>query len=155
MQSKWNYPNGAIYALIEEKKRTFFYETGQMKTIEEYCEGKLEGQVLLFWPNGQLKRKSYFSCGYRQGSDQIWDESGQLRDEGIYEEGQPIGTHKRWNRKGILVEEILFLGNGRCNFKRWDEEGQFKAEGIWSGLNYLERKWDQEQKKWIETRVDG
>ncbi|MBI3900696.1 MAG: hypothetical protein HY324_00935 [Chlamydiia bacterium] len=152
---QWNYPNGATYALIAEDKRSFFYETGQIKTVEEYRNGKLHGEVFLFWPNGQLKRTSQFSDGYRNGEDRIWNEEGQLLDEGTYEKGIPIGIHRRWSCKGVLIEELFFLENGKYNFKRWNEKGELREEGLYSDSGYLERKWDSEQNIWVEKRIDG
>lgn len=150
MQSKWLYPSGAPYAVFDEKKRTFFYETGQIKTIEEICDETLHGSIKLFWPNGALKRKAFFSFGQRDGSDEMWDEEGRLRDQSFYERGKPVGVHRRWNDKGILIEEQIFLEKGRFNFKKWDEEGELKAEGNWEEEKYKERRWDLSQNIWVE-----
>jgi antitoxin component YwqK of YwqJK toxin-antitoxin module len=81
---KWHYASGAVYALRSAKKREYFYETGQLKTVEPLREGKLHGEVVLYWPNGKMKRKCSFQNGVRHGLDQMWNEEGVLVDEGRY-----------------------------------------------------------------------
>lgn len=142
---QWHYPSGALYAHFEENRRTYFYESGETKTIEEYRAGLLHGVVSLYWPNGRLKRRSFFSFGKRHGSDQMWDQEGTLKDESFYEIGEPTGLHRRWNRRGNLKEESIFFEKGKCNFKRYDEEGSLIEEGIWGTSGYVERKWNREK----------
>ncbi len=105
---RWNYANGALYALCDERLRQYFYEDGSVKTLEPVYEGRLHGEVLLYWPGGRLKRQSFFTHGLRDGVDRIWDEQGQLRDEGNYERGRPCGVHRRWNADGSLAEETTY-----------------------------------------------
>lgn len=65
-------------------KKEFFYENGQMRTIQSFENGVLHGEVILYWPNGQIKRKCYFVHGKRKGLDQMWDSRGQLIDSVDY-----------------------------------------------------------------------
>jgi antitoxin component YwqK of YwqJK toxin-antitoxin module len=78
------YDSGALYADLKHDKREYYYENGQKKTVENYRNGKLHGDVELFWPNGALKRKCTFVDGVRVGLDQMWDEMGKLVDEERY-----------------------------------------------------------------------
>lgn len=70
------YPSGALYCRISDTKREYYYENGQLKTVEHYREGRLDQEALLYWPNGQLKRKCFFVLGVREGLDQMWDDKG-------------------------------------------------------------------------------
>jgi antitoxin component YwqK of YwqJK toxin-antitoxin module len=151
------YPNGALYAEIDETKRTYYYENGVLKTVETYREGRLHGEILLYWPNGQLKRKCHFERGAREGVDQMWSEAGLLVDEGAYQGGKPVGIHRRWSVKGDLIEEIGYIDSIRFNFRQWDELGQLRFEGIWAEETYFEKSWDRFKNVWMEKqgRWDG
>lgn len=78
------YANGNLYARIEEEKREYFYENGQIKTVEFYKENRIDGEIILYWPNGKMKRKCHFDKGRRCGLDQMWNEEGTLVDEKDY-----------------------------------------------------------------------
>lgn len=155
--SKLFYPNGVLYADIDEAKRSYFYEDGTLKTFEPYREGKLHGEVVLYWRSGKMKRRSHFEQGVRHGLDEMWSEEGQLVDEGHYNQGKPVGIHRRWTPKGDLIEEIGYIDAHRFNFRQWDEWGQLRFEGIWAEEKYFEKKWDRLQKIWEEkqARWDG
>ena len=144
------YQSGKLYAAISDEKKVYFYEDGILKTSEEYREGKLHGESLLYWPNGGLKRKCHFEKGMRHGIDQMWNEGGVLVDEGIYAMGKPVGIHKRFSRKGTLIEEIEYLDAKRFNVREWDDAGEIKVEALWDDLDYHERAWDRFQDVWVE-----
>lgn len=158
MQStKLYYPNSALYADIQERSRTYFYQDGTLKTLEPYLGGKLHGEIRLYWPNGKMKRKSQFQQGIRHGLDQIWSEEGHLVDEGSYEQGKPIGWHRRWSPNGVLIEEMNYIDASRFNFKQWDELGQLRYEGVWIDEIHIEKTWDPIEMAWKERqgRWDG
>ncbi|MBM3184372.1 MAG: hypothetical protein FJZ64_03610 [Chlamydiae bacterium] len=151
------YSSGALYAEIQENERRYLYENGQLKTLEPYKEGKLNGEVRLYWPNGVLKRLSEFRKGSRHGKDQMWSENGTLLDEGSYEHGKPVGIHRRFTEKGELIEEAIYLDSLRFNLKVWDEMGTLHFEGLWNQDDYVEKTWDRFQNKWNQKkgRWDG
>lgn len=150
--NKLYYANGALYADLGEESRIYFYENGQVKTVEPYREGRLHGEALLYWPNGGFKRRAHFLVGIRHGLDQMWSEEGRLVDEGAYEQGKPIGVHRRWSVKGDLIEEIVYLDAVRFNLRQWDELGELRFESIWEEMKYVEKTWDRFQKLWIEKQ---
>ncbi|MGB7978766.1 MAG: hypothetical protein WCF19_06370 [Chlamydiales bacterium] len=145
------YRSGALYSTQSETKREYFYEDGTLKTVENYVEGRLNGESLLYWPNGRMKRKCRFVRGVRDGLDQMWSEEGDLLDEGEYQMGKAIGVHRRFNKKGRLVEEIEYLDETRFNLRQWDDAGEIRVEAIWFDLDsYREKIWDRFQNIWVE-----
>ena len=145
------YQSGKIYCESCESKKEYFYEEGNLKTVEPYLEGRLHGEVRLFWPNGQLKRLCHFVKGARHGLDQMWSEGGVLLDSGEYEMGKPIGFHRRFGKNGALIEEIEYLDGPRFNLRQWDETGNVRVEAIWTDpMSYREKTWDRFQNIWIE-----
>jgi antitoxin component YwqK of YwqJK toxin-antitoxin module len=84
------YQSGAPYAILRFRndrkiqKQEYFYENSQLKTIEEYLDGRLHGESVLYWPNGQCKRRCHFDHGKRCGVDQIWNEAGAVLHEEVY-----------------------------------------------------------------------
>ncbi len=145
------YQSGALYSVLGESKREYFYEDGTPKTIESYLFGRLHGESLLYWPNGKLKRQCNFLNGVRNGLDQMWSEDGVLLDEGRYEAGKPVGVHRRLNRMSALIEEIEYLQEGRFNLRQWDDAGELRVEAIWLDLDtYREKVWDRFQGVWVE-----
>lgn len=145
------YKNGELYARLSEEKREYFYENGTAKTLENYCGGKLHGEVVLYYPNGGIKRRCSFEEGVRHGFDEMWDEEGLLVDEGSYEMGRPIGMHRRYRKTG-LIEEIEYLQQGRFNLREWDEEGTLRVEAVWQDLDYKERIWDRFEAVWVKKQ---
>ena len=152
------YSSGALYCVVTEDKKEYFYEDGVPKTTQRYKQGRLSGESILYWPNGKLKRRCHFVKGIRDGFDQMMSEDGILLDEGIYTLGKPTGVHRRFNHKGSLIEEIEYLEEPRFNLKNWDDEGELRVDAKWIDcLNYEEKAWDRFQNKWIEKkgRFDG
>jgi antitoxin component YwqK of YwqJK toxin-antitoxin module len=82
--ARFFYSNGALYATLRFSRnrkcgrQEYFYENQTIKTVEEYLDGALHGESILYWPNGQMKRRSYFGYGRRIQADQFWDEKGRL-----------------------------------------------------------------------------
>ncbi len=147
------YQNGALYSTISANQKSYFYEDGTLKTIENYSDGRLNGESLLYWPNGQLKRRSHFLKGVREGLDQMWSEKGILLDEGRYEAGKPVGIHRRFNKKGQLLEEIEYLDGVRFNLRQWDDAGELRVEALWKDFDtYQEKIWDRFEKIWVEKQ---
>jgi antitoxin component YwqK of YwqJK toxin-antitoxin module len=145
------YPSGALYAQRSEEMREYYYENGQLKTLERCKEGRLDGETLLYWLSGALKRKCFFILGVREGLDQIWNEAGILIDEGSYERGRPVGVHRRWTQSGLLMEEITYFEPHRFDLRQWDEKGALRVEALWiDPANYKERVWDELQDMWVE-----
>jgi antitoxin component YwqK of YwqJK toxin-antitoxin module len=68
-------------------EKRYFYPDGTLRTIENYKDGKLHGEISLYWPNGKLKRKCHFCDGLRHGLDQMWSIHGDLVDQDDYEYG--------------------------------------------------------------------
>jgi len=84
MEKKY-YPSGAIKSetsfyfqgnkKINEGKSTFWYETGELKNVQMYKKGKLNGERTSYWKNGQVKRKDVFKKGkFKEGK--CFDEKG-------------------------------------------------------------------------------
>jgi antitoxin component YwqK of YwqJK toxin-antitoxin module len=145
------YRSDALYCVIHENKKEYFYEDGTPKTFEGYFEGRLHGESLLYWPNGQLKRKCSFIKGVRDGQDLMWNDRGLLVDEGRYDMGKPAGVHRRFNEKGSMIEEIEYLEGPRFNLRSWDDAGEIRVEAIWIDADtYLEKVWDRFQNIWVE-----
>ena len=156
MSSELYYLSGAPYAVLQEDLHKYFYEDGQIKTVEPYLQGKLHGEALLYWPNGHLKRKSHFFLGKGHGVDQVWNEEGVLVDEGSYDQGKAIGVHRRWSVGGVLIEELVFLDAlsapvNQYNLRKWDLQGDLRFDAEWtSATEYRERRWDFAQNAWVE-----
>lgn len=145
------YSSGALYCALSKNKREYFYEDGKLKTVENYSEGRLHGESLLYWPNGKLKRKCTFVKGVRDGLDQMWNEGGGLVDVGNYAMGKPTGRHQRFNEEGSLIEEIEYLEGPRFNLWQWNDVGEVRTEAVWIDSDtYKEKVWDRFQNIWIE-----
>lgn len=84
------YNSGAIYLRESFEKREYFYEDGRLKTVENYKQGRLHGEIILYWPNGKLKRRCHFVHGVRHGIDEMWSKEGTLLDLEEYAFGKPV-----------------------------------------------------------------
>lgn len=133
-------------------KHEYFYETGAIKTIMEYENDLLNGNVLLKWPDGSKKRECMFIRGQRDGWDIFWSDGGLVLDEGQYKFGDPIGTHIRRFESGEMREELHYHDAKRFDKKEWDVNGRLLFESKYTGNTYMEREWKKDKHEMQERR---
>jgi len=62
-------PYGHLRLRIEHGVKTTWYETGQMRSKEDYVAGKRHGDLLVYYPNGTLRRRDKFERDQRTAGE--------------------------------------------------------------------------------------
>jgi antitoxin component YwqK of YwqJK toxin-antitoxin module/Tfp pilus assembly protein PilF len=76
------------------------YFNGQVKSVLNYCDGRLHGVQLRFYPNGQLASRINYIHGKRDSIMQRWDYQGNLVSEIVFILGKANGPGK-WYENGL------------------------------------------------------
>ena len=122
-----------------------YFPNGQIKRIDPYIDGVLNGYAESYHFNGQLEcRVRMINGKEKDGYIIFYNEDGSIRTEGKMKNGKQVGnwynspygglfSKRTYNSKGILVDEKRWNGDK----KRW--ERGFKAT-IFEKLQIFFRK---------------
>jgi antitoxin component YwqK of YwqJK toxin-antitoxin module len=145
--------------VFDNETRKEFYSNGQIEIIENYCNGKLNGERTMWFPDGKLLGKQFYIDGLLNGKSQWFYPSGQIHDEEYYLKGMPYNVHKNYwdsnmmndytqkQREGLI--EIILNGNdstdlvllNRVNLRTefvYNAEGKIIISRYYSILGKLE-----------------
>ena len=129
----------------KEGTHLYLYRGGLPKSIINYKDGELDGEVVLYHPDGQLKHTLHFQMGKRHGREEIWDLRRTKRIEAQFDVGKPVGRACIWHYNGVLAKEILYDQNSNClSTKQWDDQGHEIA--ITGNEDYFVRASQQAEK---------
>ena len=78
------------------------YDSGQVKGIGRFKEGKPDGLQTAWHENGQKWNETTFKDGKEDGPFTEWHDNGQKAAEGTYKDGEGVFV-KYWNSKGEEV----------------------------------------------------
>ena len=70
------------------------YPNGQTELLENYVNGKREGNRTLWYPNGQLYGREYYSNGLRDGKSTWFYPSGEVLTEDYFTQGKPCNVSR-------------------------------------------------------------
>jgi antitoxin component YwqK of YwqJK toxin-antitoxin module len=79
-----------------------FYESGKIKSSQEYFNGKDNGKWTFYYENGQIETLGLYANGIREGSWEYFYESGTIKQESYYEDGKAMGTWKKYYENGQM-----------------------------------------------------
>lgn len=82
----------------------FHKNTKDTLMIENYREGKLQGEKKIFFPNGKLTELSLFQNGLQQGLTRTYDEVGSLLAEIEYKDGKMNGSARYYESGKLTVK---------------------------------------------------
>ena len=92
-----------------------FYENGQLRSKQNFKNGKEEGEFIGYHKNGQLWYKGNYKNGKEEGDHVEYHENGQLWAKGNYKNGKKEGEHVVYYENGQIEE--------KCNYKNGVKEG--------------------------------
>ncbi len=109
-----------------------FFSSGQLKSLNQFDSGKIEGLLFQWHENGQKKKKGRFLASKEEGKWTLWHSNGQMQQEGMYEAGKlmsvsvwlpsgekcPVSQVKKGN--GVVV---WYKPDGRESFRSTYDNG--------------------------------
>lgn len=99
---------GSLFTLHPNSKDT--------AVIENYVNGKEDGEWKKFYASNKVKEKRFFTNGQKTGEYIAWWENGNKQLHYFFLADEYEGTCKEWNEAGML--------NKIMNYKKGHEEGQ-------------------------------
>lgn len=83
-----------------------FYYSGDLRSQEEYLNGKDHGSWSFFFKNGSIQTKGVFEKGLRIGKWEYFFENKNVWKTNFYDtSGFKIGTWKEYDENGNLIKE--------------------------------------------------
>ena len=115
-----------------------FTKAGVRQSMENYLNGKAEGNWERYWPGGQLKREKRFQGGH-QVLRQQWYENGALKEHVEMKDGIGYGKIRLWWPDGRLRRNVL-VGDGlrpHGHVLEYAEDGSIIADAIFHHGKYV------------------
>ena len=143
--------------------KTYRYENGEIKSEENYKDGKLDGKRTSWYVNGQIESEGIYKDNVRDGERTTWYYSGEIKSKENYNNGKLDGKRTTWHKIGQIESEGIYKDN-RIDGKRttWYFNGQIQSE-----QNYKDGKKEGKSTNWYvngqiesegiykDNRIDG
>jgi hypothetical protein len=110
--------------------KTYRYENGELKSEENYKDGKKEGKSTNWHKNGKIESEGIYKDNRIDGKRTTWYSTGQIKSEETYQDSKREGRRAHWYLNGQIEYEENYK-NGKLDGKRifWKRNGQIKSEG--------------------------
>lgn len=119
LKGQWFYNDTPFsgYGFKIYKNDTLLEKTG-------YCNGKREGEDVMYFSDGSIKRKAFYVNNKLHGKKTNYLQNGQLMSESNYVNGERHGVQKVWYSSGQLANQRnLVKGKEEGLQKAWLENG--------------------------------
>lgn len=107
-----------------------YYHKGSNKpmTVENYQEGQLHGEKIVYYDNGTIAEKAFYDKGTLQGQRILYSEKGVVLEQLTYVNGELHGPAKFFNGRGELVSEGVYKNDKHHGIWKYYENGKLKEE---------------------------
>lgn len=106
----------------------YHYQSDKIMTLENYTDGKLNGEKIVYYKNGQIAEKDFYKNGKLNGQHFRYAENGNVIEEFVYKDGGIEGMANFYDNDG----KILVKGNYKNGQKvgTWEtyEDGKLKTK---------------------------
>jgi antitoxin component YwqK of YwqJK toxin-antitoxin module len=100
-------------------EKTFYYESGKMRSKGEINYGSENGYWQYWWENGKQQQEGYFAEGRQDSLWKFYNEEGSLYRSGAFKKGMQHGKWVDYYPNGKISGEVMY---------RWGRQ-----QGPWSG----------------------
>jgi antitoxin component YwqK of YwqJK toxin-antitoxin module len=145
------YANGNVEYTIqydqngdEHGEWKYYFENGQVSTIETYNHGWQSGLWASYYENGQLESQGHYNAeGIEIGVWEAYYENGNLYYKGEYANGIPVKEWKIMTEDGKLTASLSFTDKGKPTgeFIVNNKNGQPLVTGTYSPLGQKTGTW--------------
>lgn len=99
--------------------------------INEFYEGREDGEWKKYYENGKLKEKRNFTAGKKTGDYYAWWGNGRLQLHYIFVNDEYDGNCLEWNENGLLTKDMNYRRSREDGLQRWwYDNGKIKANYI-------------------------
>jgi len=134
---------GNIFLVVEDYingkldgDNIIYYPNGKIYVFSKYVKGHIEGRYNEYYDNGMLKYESYNKNGLDEGKCLSYYKNKQVKEVGDYKKGRKDSTWNEYYQNGKIKEVSNYL-NGSLNGSYIDyyENGKIKkSENYLNGL---------------------
>lgn len=89
----------------EQGEWTYWYESGQVESVQLYENGELNGPAKWYFPDGKLKKEGGYENGLGQGDWTFYYPNGQVLSKGKYFHNKMTGKWVEYNEDGSKKSE--------------------------------------------------
>ena len=108
------------------------YASGLPKSVQEYKDGRKQGQRTKWYENGQIMQVCFFEDGELHGVMEEWYENGLRMAEGNYQKGKLHGIVRRWHNNGNREAEYPYEeGKIVGTLIQWNRAGNMTAKKLY------------------------
>lgn len=108
---------------------TYFHNNSdRLMMTENYKNGILNGEKIIYFDNGQVAEKASYTNGVLHGERILYSEKGVVLEHLNYEEGKLHGPAKFYNGKGELLTEGTYRDDQHHGLWKYYENGELKEE---------------------------
>lgn len=105
----------------------YHFQSSQLMTIENYKEGKLDGNRKVYYKDGTIAEDTNYKAGIKDGTAKTYSEKGKLIDEHIYKNGQFEGLASYYDGNGNKMYEGKYVNGKRVgNWKFFEDNKVIK-----------------------------
>lgn len=117
----------------------YHFESDKIMNLENYKNGKLNGEKNVYYKNGQIAEKSYYKAGSLDGKYVKYAENGNLIEESNYVNGNLNGKVAYYDGEGNVLVKGEYKNNKKSGTWETYENGKLvKKESAkkFSGKNF-------------------
>ena len=128
-----------IFYVNDKKIARRVYEKG--RTI--LSEGEIpDGRVVERYDSGKIRNVFTYKNGKRNGKAFGFYESGKLKKEGTYLDDNPIGITRMYYENGNLMVESKIVDGKNIYYRDYHENGQLRQEIYYKGDEIIRKTYD-------------
>jgi antitoxin component YwqK of YwqJK toxin-antitoxin module len=128
------------------------YDSGQVKALFQFKEGKADGLWTWWHKNGQKRSEGTYKDGKQDGLAMYWRENGKKKSEETYKDDKLNGLSTEWYKNGQKWGEGTYKDHRLDGLSTgWHENGQKRTEGIWKDGERLSGKYWNSKGEEVET----
>ena len=106
----------------------YHFQSSQLMTIENYKDGKLDGNKKVYYKDGTIAEDANYKAGVKEGTVKTYSEKGMLIDEHLYKKGQYNGLASYYDGAGNKMYEGNYENGNRIGIWKFYENNKVLKE---------------------------
>jgi len=117
-----------VNKLTDGTWKYYHFQSSQLMTIENYANGKLEGNKKVYYKDGTIAEDTNYKAGIKEGTSKVFSEKGNLIDEHLYKNGQYNGLASYYDGAGNKMYEGNYENGNRIGIWKFYENNKVLKE---------------------------
>jgi antitoxin component YwqK of YwqJK toxin-antitoxin module len=105
-----------------------YYDSGELKQLNTYINGKVNGIEKAYFKNGNLQWEVNIVDNKVDGTYKEYFPTGELKHIALYKNGKEDGLSKQYFKEGGLSWEFYYQDGKRLRTKQYFNNGQIRTE---------------------------